>query len=577
VNSRSKAVSIACAVLLVGGCVALQWRPQTSNASIRASSTESTVSYGALAKRLAGRLIAAKTGSARYKAVLAVMKALHVGVYTSRGKPVVRGAERNLADFYLYKIQVSGLAGGMGHTPSGSISGLADSLASAGIRLGGSPITGESLRTALLAGVRAAAARPKSQFSLVPLLIRELGLRHRASYDLTRDVPETKLRLDALQSFLLGEDFLVPFIRKSSFADTTSFARRAGGLLRSDRSQPAAADCSGLSQPPQKIQAWLFLLLNKGATPAQIAQGRKAKAEAQTASLMDAFTVTGDTNSIQATHYGPPGHDTNAGKELKIQLRVEFTPDSAKLSDYDIRCGWLKGTRFPKPGPVPNVSMNWKPGPIQSLEQHGTVSYEPANTKTGRNGVATLIFKPKDEIVPGFGSVKNEEVVVFAKPTLLRSIGHLPNSIDAGSPAELTGDAIKVSWHAPRGFHVKGPYTFETSEDSEIAEDPADASVHELLTTVDADLHICGDDPYFHATAASMWTGTVTVSVLDRSEGMSSAAPPTALQLPIRKGVNQFGLYTIEFIPGPPAHLHVHPLNGPGDTDLPITEDKTCP
>ena len=223
------------------------------------------------------------------------------------------------------------------------------------------------------------------------------------------------------------------------------------------------------------------------------------------------------------------------------------------------------------------MSVNWTPGPVQSLEKHGTVSYEPANMKTGRNGVATLIFKPKDEIVPGFGSVKNEAIDVSTKPTLLRSVRHLPSNIDAGSSTELGGDEIKVSWHAPRGFHVKGAYFFETSEDFEIAEDPADASVHELLTTVDADLHICGDDPYFHGTAATMWTGTVTVSVLDRSEGMSSSAPPTALQLAISKGVNQFGLYTIEFVPGPPAHLHVHPLNGPGDTDLPVTDDTTCP
>lgn len=561
---------IACAVLTIGGTIAFEAQTQASDASIQATS------YAALAKKLAGRMKAAKTGPARYKAVLAVMKALHVGVYTSRGKPIVRGAERSLKDFYLYKIQVSGLAGGMRHVPSGSISGLAGFLASAGIRIGGSPMTGESLRTALLGGVKSAAARPKNKFSLVPLLIRELGLRHRDSYDLTRDVPETKLRLDALQSFLLAEDFLVPFIRKSSSAGTASLARRAGGLLRSARSRSAAADCSG-PQPPEKIQGWLFLILNKGATPAQIARGRKAEAEALTASLLDTFSVTGDTNSIQATHYGPPGHDTNAGKELRIQLKVEFAPDSASRIDYEIRCGWLKDTQFPKPGPVPNVSMNWKPGPIQSLEKHGTVRYEPANMKTGRNGVATLIFKPKDEIVPAFGSVKNEEIVVFAKPTLLRSVGHLPNNIDAGSPAELTGDEIKVSWHAPRGFQVKGPYTFESSEDFEVAEDPADASVHELLTTVNADLHICGDDPYFHGAPASMWTGTFTVSVLDRSEGMSSSAPPTALQVPISKGVNQFGLYTIEFIPGPPAHLHVHPLNGPGDTDLPVTEDKTCP
>ena len=330
-SSRSKAVSIACAVVVVGGCVGLQWPAQSSNASIQATS------YAALAKKLAGRVIAAKTGPARYKAVLAVMKALHVGVYTSRGKPIVRGAERSLADFYLYKIQVSGLAGGMRHAPSGSVSGLADFLAAAGIRFGGSPITGESLRTALLGGVKSAAARPKSPFSLVPLLLRELGLRHKASYDLMKDVPDAKLRLDALQSFLLAEDFLVPFIRKSSSADTTSFVRRAGGLLRSDPSRSVAADCSG-PHPVEKIQGWLFVLLNKGSTPAQIARARKAEAEAETASILETFFVTGETNS-SATHYGSPGHDTNAGKELRIQIKVEFFPDFAGRNDYDIRCG----------------------------------------------------------------------------------------------------------------------------------------------------------------------------------------------------------------------------------------------
>src|SRR5439155_6541639 len=102
-----------------------------------------------------------------------------------------------------------------------------------------------------------------------------------------------------------------------------------------------------------------------------------------------------------STHYGPPGHDVDAGKEIRFTIKVENTRDFGPTL---ISCGELSGFKFPKKGGIPGVSVLWSPElGTPNLEKYGKVSYEPENQKTGDDGTSTLLFKPKDEVIPGFG------------------------------------------------------------------------------------------------------------------------------------------------------------------------------
>lgn len=68
-------------------------------------------SMPALARSLVGRLESAHSLSDRKGALLAMMGALNLGVYDSKGKVIVRGSERREDDLYLYDFEVTYLAG----------------------------------------------------------------------------------------------------------------------------------------------------------------------------------------------------------------------------------------------------------------------------------------------------------------------------------------------------------------------------------------------------------------------------------------------------------------------------------
>src|SRR5690242_16068662 len=78
-------------------------------------------SQASLAATLSRRVESASTAASRYQALLAVMKAFRIGVYTSAGRPVVRGAERTPRDFYVYDFELRALAAQKGMTTVGEL------------------------------------------------------------------------------------------------------------------------------------------------------------------------------------------------------------------------------------------------------------------------------------------------------------------------------------------------------------------------------------------------------------------------------------------------------------------------
>ena len=141
-------------------------------------------SQAQVAVKLAKRVLAARTPAARYKSLVAVMKALHVGVYTAAGKPVVRGAERNARDFYLYDFELRIVADVLREKRTGNLETLAIRSVRARRGSGRSPAAVRRDRTGSRAERRAARARPRRKASLPALLLRELGLRQSPRYDL---------------------------------------------------------------------------------------------------------------------------------------------------------------------------------------------------------------------------------------------------------------------------------------------------------------------------------------------------------------------------------------------------------
>ena len=293
-------------------------------------------SQAVVARKLADGVTRARTPTARYNAILTVMRTLHVGVFTGKGKVLVRAGRPH--DIYLYDFEIKGIAAALGRGQTMTAEDIAGRLSAAGVTPGGKPLTAAELARTLTAGTRAALARPRGRLSVVPLLARELGRRHRPAYDLATAAPD-KLSFDALQTFLINADVAAAASRRGA-ASRGAFA--AAGV----RGATAVADvpCAGGNALREftPFGKWLLALIKplsdrvKKRVPwIDLIHG---------AALAFSVAVTNVTPTTQATHYGPAGHDADAGKPFNFRVRV------AMLDDYGaivVNCGALIGLKFP--------------------------------------------------------------------------------------------------------------------------------------------------------------------------------------------------------------------------------------
>src|SRR5262249_20673700 len=133
-----------------------------------------TSSPSALAKQLAAAVVQARTPAQRYAAVLSVMKALRVPVFTAQGKQLSIGGTGLPRGFNLYDFELHAVADSFQRTI-----GVAD-LARL-LTAGGARADAESARRKLVSGVAASVATASSPKAALALLVRELGLRHRTA------------------------------------------------------------------------------------------------------------------------------------------------------------------------------------------------------------------------------------------------------------------------------------------------------------------------------------------------------------------------------------------------------------
>ena len=404
-----------------------------------------TSTPAALARQLAARVAAARTNAARYQAVLDVMKALHVPVFTADGKQLVPGGKGLPRTFNLYDFELRAAAGSF--TQTIDVEEFASMLSAAGRR-----VTAAAVARALERGVRASVARRSSQASTVGLLVRELGLRHRPASDLMRGVSVDRTTLDPLQTLLI-------------IADTAARAAPAAPRVPASAGRDSAAPCAGSTDPsPPLLGAGTPLLGPVYLVEATIAIWLKQAS-------LQLTTIKGLPN---VTHYGPRGHAPMAGRQMRFGVHAEMTvdvPDSLK-------CGYLRvqGRKFPPKGPRSGTRVLWFTS--GELERHGTVT---SDRVTNAKGDAFLAFTPKNEPFPGFGSVKTAVGEVFART---------PGG--AYEPSSSVRTNWFVEYHRPAGFKFSGlKWRVKLC---------CDGSDFAFATYEITQARRCGDDPF-----ASKW------------------------------------------------------------------------
>jgi hypothetical protein len=193
-----------------------------------------------IARNLIARLATAPSPAVRLERLVDIARALNIGVYRGDGRPLNRGAERRALDFYYYDFELRVVGSALarkqlvGATPvTNSINDLVSVLNEQSTSPPLTPVTDSQLAAALTAATRASLAQPRDPKSLLPLIVRELGLRQKPAYDLARAVPADRLRFDALQRSLILADstgvvlaaLAKPAGRKLATADAPDRAR----------------------------------------------------------------------------------------------------------------------------------------------------------------------------------------------------------------------------------------------------------------------------------------------------------------------------------------------------------------
>jgi hypothetical protein len=533
-----------------------------------------------LAKRLAAEVYGARSNTARYRALLEVMRAIHVGVYTGKGKAVVRGAERSWKDFYLYVPEAQGLAGSEAHRTAFPTSSLVVLLNAEGVRYRGKPLTlamfPDVVRKATVWAVR----HPQKRVALVGLLVRALGLRRAPHLDVARPIPSSKLRLDPLQRFLIQMDVLLGSARA-----------RVPATTRTSHARTPATGCPSLpfGRPASYGWGWFSTAVGGFAAAVNSVLGVSQRADAEALASMIALENAGVPR--QSTHYGPAGHAPDAGKQMEWKVQVsDLGPQD--MTSYDIDCGALAGTTFPASGPLRGVRINWD---TSQLDPYGkSVPGQP----TDSSGITKLVFTPHDEAVPGFGAEVTAKGTVTARMDwtsifkglpagILEELQITPSASNLGHPEFdiWTSDPWEVTRHAPRGFQF-GPNTYNDATYG------GDSGFDETVSG-----HLCGENPFEGADApwdvpysiTDTYTGSTESYDLTEPlfgpgiEGEATASDPPIPPDPTASHYPDMLWYAprLTFLsPGPSPEMRVERFTDGGlhvDFTVPVTEDMSCP
>ncbi len=419
-----------------------------------------------LANDLARKVTQATSDDARYEALLDVMAALHVGVYTGSGQMIVGGAERGAADFYLYDVEVRMMAGAIGRGQTFGAVDLAMQLTAMGLLPEGQTLDPNVFRSAVLTIVEQAAKAPNEFTSLSPLLVRQLGLSQSAPFDLFDDVSLDTMRFDPLSYFLLLAHASIPLIEEHLPLEngaSSELVAQSNGVLKAVVVDPCKPG-GFLGEAFKHSYGWLK---NAADLMSLIPQG-VAKASGVVDAIHGAILAysIGVTELDQRleTHYGPGGHENQAGQAITFRIKVEMRD---ALPQTLIDCGWILGTDFPAKGPIEGVSVHWF---WDNLEDHGEVNCGNACATgggsglsidaTGPDGIARMTFQPKNEENPDEGWIVEEHGTVTGVALYQSKFTNLLGSYAQYLTPKSGATRWVVKWHEVPGWDVEMKLTY---------------------------------------------------------------------------------------------------------------------
>lgn len=396
----------------------------------------------AQATALANLVTKAGSEQSLYQALLQVFDALGIGVYSGQGRLVQRGAERGPNDFYLYDWEVRIIARSILRQDKWSNEQIAVALNSAGMF--DPPVARDELARLLRVVVVNSKDTPEDPTSLLPLLVRELGLRQPQPYDLLQEQQSNSASFNTLQRLLIVLDAVLPSVLngKVSQSKPNLLDRRLTPLLL----RPAAQDdpCSLIGQErPGKI--WLTMKLYKALYGANALE-RKLNVHANEVIRQlhqDALGIGIELQPLPGNHETHYGHD-RPGAKLEFSVRVVMKDDLGEVGA--IACGAMKGLAIDGRS-VKGVVVNWETG---ALGKHGKVLGS-APSGINSDGIASLVFQPKSESpLYGFGPEVGEVGTLRASWAIPLEPKELQDSgVVKRPPKDLGGVGFEwaVVWH----------------------------------------------------------------------------------------------------------------------------------
>jgi hypothetical protein len=427
------------------------------------------------ANTLAQSVRSAESDTARVDAIMQVLGALNIGVYTGQGQQILGGAERSAGDFYLYDIEVSALSGAFGRGQSMGVIDLALALDNMGFYTEDAPLDPEVLRQAILTVTAQAAQQPDAPGSLIPLLARQLGLSQPTPFDLLNpDTPLDAMLFDPLSGFLLLATISIPAVQDALPATlgTSQMIAQSQGILKPTGSNPC--DPSNLFGGNGDAEKNAYGFTKNFADLLELIPETIGKVSGILDAIHGAvlaFSVNvAALSSSERTHWGHEG----SGQPINVRSKVEMRD---QLPQAAIDCGWIAGTDYPDVGPIPGVSVHWfwstdNAGGLD-FDQQGQIQCGNACVQAGPSalaidatdsqGIATLTLTPNKEPDPGKGTVVEDTGMVTGIALYQSHFGNLLGSYVQYAVPKSDSTRWFIERHVPPGWDITLDGTLQVS------------------------------------------------------------------------------------------------------------------
>lgn len=484
----ARRLGLTCPLIALLACAALAGAADPAPASASTAVSARVPDQKALAKRLTASITKARTAKSRYRALLALMRELEIPVVTRGGKPLSVSPEPNFARrFQLYDFELRALAAQLGRRQTTTFDDVASTLSRSGLVLApDKPFPADLLRESVGDATKDALKRPHSERSLLPLVVRELGLAR--GYDLGRGAPAADASLDPLQAWLIAADVMIPVLRIVPPASGGAAAARAQAAGASDEcakfTEAAEAAEKKLEETLGKDGAakkWVVKegvgkigdkvgdKLKRGATrwgirnlPRWAVRAAWRAGQAIAAGVIDGLhgALLAYSVDVRALNENlPPTHWLHAQgerRELTFEVKVTMLDDLGKTA---AKCGKLAGIDIPERGGVPDVPIGWEQAQSVLDPAHGELECQLrigalCASRTGGDGIARVVFKPRKEALPGVG-LENERSGVVNGIAVYQGLGDNPiGTIAQFLTPKYGGTRWFVRFHNPRGYKI---------------------------------------------------------------------------------------------------------------------------